>query len=159
MLCTEPAQQLSRLIRQPMRMGNNSISLYCIVHTTTNAINSTATVVTRRSVNISCISYGIPVPTITWRFNNQPAIYTQTDIFTNYSVSFTGDIIDEITQGNVVSTLHVVDARTTGEYVCIGSNTHSGATTTSSAMITVQVLGQLTVLWLHAIIYFLCQKY
>lgn len=103
--------------------------------------NSAAvTVATRRSVNISCISYGVPVPTITWRFNNQPVPYTQTDTFTNYSVDVTGNI----TQGNVVSTLHIVNAQTTEEYVCMGSNTYNGVTTNSYAMITVQVLGQLT---------------
>lgn len=97
------------------------------------------------SVDISCTSVGVPVPTVSWTFNNLAAPFDQTDSSTDLSVRILGGGNFELTQGSVVSTLHLVDAQypaDEGVYVCTGTNTHAGVTTTSSAMITVQVLGK-----------------
>ena len=82
------------------------------------------------SINISCTSAGVPVPSITWTFNGQLTNFSQTDT-----------IIEN--QGYVVSTLHIVHARYElhdGVYQCAGSN-YGGDPTKSAANITVQVLG------------------
>ena len=99
-------------------------------------------------MNLSCTSTGIPVPAITWTFNNQSTFFNQIDASTDHNVTITGEINNLTTvvvQGSVVSTLHIVNAQhpaTAGEYVCTGSNTHSGVTySTSAAPITIQVLG------------------
>ena len=91
------------------------------------------------SVNISCTGTGIPVPTITWTANNQPTPYMQTDIFSDYSAISA----IEVTQGSVKSTLHIVNGAFGGEFACFGSNTHTGITETSSAIITILYLGKL----------------
>lgn len=91
------------------------------------------------SVNISCISTGIPVPTITWTFSNQTTPFTQMDIYTDINVTVTGASTVAVTQGNVVSILHIVNLQypsNTGDYVCSGSNNMAG-TTSSSAIIIV----------------------
>ena len=92
-----------------------------------------------QSVNVSCNSTGIPTPNITWTFNNQTTSFTQTDVYTDINVTITGESAVEVTQGNVVSTLHIVNLQypsTTGDYVCSGSSNRAGATS-SSAIITV----------------------
>ena len=81
------------------------------------------------SINISCTSAGVPVPSITWTFNGQLTNFSQTDT-----------IIEN--QGYVVSTLHIVHARYElhdGVYQCAGSN-YGADPTKSAANITVQVL-------------------
>ena len=98
------------------------------------------------NVDISCTSTGVPVPTITWTLNNQETNFSQTNISTETDIAIFGAGRIEVTPGNVVSTLHIVNAQypaDDGVYVCTGSNTHAGVTTNSSAMVTVQVLGTL----------------
>ena len=94
--------------------------------------------------DISCTSSGVPVPTITWTFNNQPVPFSQTNTVTNYSAAVSGVSI-EVTKGNITSTLHIVNAQypdNAGEYVCTGSNTDG---VSSSSIITVHIPGiQLT---------------
>ena len=100
------------------------------------------------SINISCISTGGPLPSISWTINSQTTNFTQTDVPTN-------PVIDEsinpvaTTPGNTVSTLHIVNAQYpthNGMYTCTGTNTISGSVQTSSATISVQVQGKLRIL-------------
>lgn len=74
------------------------------------------------NLNISCISFGVPVPNIYWTFNGYRTPFNQTHQFTNFILSDGG----MVTPGYIVSTLHIVDAQhptDEGEYVCTGSNT------------------------------------
>ena len=103
------------------------------------------------SVDISCTSTGIPLPTITWTLRNQDTPFNQDDIPTPVDASFVRNMDDTfdttIISGSVVSTLHIVSAQYPahdGEYQCIGSNSHAGQTFTQSATITVQVLGEVS---------------
>ena len=98
------------------------------------------------NVDISCTSTGVPVPTITWTLNNQGTNFSQTSISTDTDITILGGGNIEVTPGNLMSTLHIVNAQypaDDGVYVCTGSNTHAGVTTNSSAKVTVQVLGTL----------------
>ena len=98
------------------------------------------------NINISCTSTGVPIPNITWTFNNQLTSYLQSDIYTNYSVNYnTVDYGLAVFPGSVVSTLHIVNAQYPadgGVYVCTGSNEDG---VTSSATITLKFLGKLSV--------------
>ena len=101
------------------------------------------------SVNISCTSIGSPVPTISWTLNNQMTRFTKTDLSTEPSVAVTTLLNFAVTDGVVESTLQIVNTQypaDDGVYVCTGSNTHDGVTTSTSAMITVQVSGMSFVL-------------
>lgn len=91
------------------------------------------------SINITCISFGVPVPTISWSFNGQATHFSPTD--QSFDVSVSGDVV---TLGSTMSSLLIVNAQypdNDGTYICTGSNTQSGA---SSSMINVEVLGMLT---------------
>jgi len=97
------------------------------------------------SVVISCTSTGVPVPTISWTFNNLTTRFNQNDKSTEVTAFVTAGGVVDITQGSVDSSLQIVAPQypaDDGVYVCVGSNTHAGNTATSSAMITVQVLGE-----------------
>ena len=99
------------------------------------------------SVNISCTSSGLPVPTITWTHHNTPVRFDQTDTSTDPVVEVLSAGEYALTQGHVVSTLHVADAHypeDEGTYMCVGSNTHGDTTTTSSASISLLVFGTFT---------------
>ena len=100
------------------------------------------------SLNISCTATGTPSPTITWTLNNQSTPFTQTDIITHHNVSMitgSGSTLEtDVTQGNVVSTLHIVNPQYpahNGEYVCTGSNTNGVSTISASATIRVHIPG------------------
>ena len=102
------------------------------------------------SVDITCKSTGGPVPTITWTFNNQPTIFSQTDVITQATTEavrqMDGTFVSTITPGNVISTLHIVDAQYPthdGVYTCTGNNSMDASDNTSSVTITVQVQGML----------------
>ena len=95
----------------------------------------TVSVLASKDVNISCTSTGSPVPIITWMINNQPISFNQTDQITQPTAT---------TTGNVISTLHIVDAQYPthyGVYTCTGTNTMDASDTTSSVTFTVQVQG------------------
>lgn len=102
-------------------------------------------IVEGEDVDISCVSTGVPVPTITWTFNNQTTPFSQTDASADHNVTvIISDQSTAVTQGNVVSTLHIVNPRyltNTGEYVCTGSSTNGDFTTSSSVRITVDISG------------------
>ena len=97
------------------------------------------------SVDISCTSLGVPVPTIAWTFNGMKTPYRQTDSSTQPVIRRYG----ESTPGRVVSTLHIVNPSypaNDGVYVCTGS-IHAGVQS-SSALITLQILGKVTIILL-----------
>ena len=99
-------------------------------------------------MDVSCKSTGGPVPTITWTFNNQPTTFSQTDDITQATTQISRENPNNptITPGNVISTLHIVDAlypNHDGVYTCTGINSMDVSTTTSSVNITVQVQGML----------------
>ena len=90
-------------------------------------------------MNISCTSTGRPVPTITWKQNNQPTSFSQTDIIIN--------AINSMSPGKIISTLHILNIEYPtheGVYTCNGSNIVSGFVSNSSVSIFLQVLGTFT---------------
>ena len=96
-------------------------------------------------MNISCTSIGSPVPTISWTLNNQMTRFNKTDLSTVPSVTIGTPPNFAVTDGRAESTLQIVNTQypaDDGVYVCTGSNTHDGDTTSTSAMITVRVLGK-----------------
>ena len=102
------------------------------------------------NLDISCISTGTPAPIVTWTLNNQLTSFTQTDTYTNHSVTRSGaSQAVVVTQGNVVSTLHIVNVQypaDIGVYVCIGSNTYGDSIASSYASISVNIPGNHTAL-------------
>lgn len=92
------------------------------------------------NITISCTAIGIPVPTISWTSAGQRVSFAQTDQLSDYNIVEFED--RAVTPGSVVSTLQIVNALSTdtGMYVCTGSNTHGGITTSSSATVAVTVL-------------------
>ena len=101
---------------------------------------------------ISCRSVGAPVPSITWKFNNQITGFDQSDTVIPYTATLTGSVGNrfvDLTPGNIASTLHIVSARYPdhdGVYTCIGTNADNLAVASSSALITVQVHGKISVI-------------
>ena len=94
----------------------------------------TVSVLESKDVNISCTSIGSPVPIIIWMINNLPISFIQTDQITQPTT----------TTGNVISTLHIVDAQYPthdGVYTCTGNNSMDASDNTSIVNITVQVQG------------------
>ena len=97
-----------------------------------------------QGIDISCTSIGVPIPTISWTFNNLAAPFTQTNSPSDLSVMVLSGGLHRVTPGSVVSTLHIVNAQypaDEGAYVCSGYNAHAGVTTTSASVVSVQVLG------------------
>ena len=117
---------------------------------TTIVGSSVVTVVEGRSVNIFCISTGVPVPIITWKLNNQITSFSQTDVSTDFEVKVIRQqdltLVPEVTIGNIVSTLHIENTQYSahnGVYECIGKDPDN-TSVSSTAMITVQVEGENT---------------
>ena len=111
----------------------------CTVDAKTSVIGAqdTIIVIEGTDVDIACISIGVPLPTISWMFNGHATQFGQTNRFTDFIISDDGTV----TQGSIVSALHIVDAQyptDEGEYVCTGSNTDEAMT---SIMVTLRVLG------------------
>ncbi len=111
-----------------------------------DGFTSMVTVVEGRDVDVSCTSTGVPVPTITWTLNNQTTSFSQTDVSTDFSITAVRDSsnnrIADVTSGNLVSTLHIVNAQYPshdGVYECTGD---SDTGRNSSLAITVQVTGE-----------------
>ncbi len=92
------------------------------------------------NIAISCCSIGGPVPVIIWTLNNHNTEFNQTDIINEASLSST----NHVTIGNIISTLHIVDAQYPthdGVYTCTGRNTASDSHNNSSVNITVTIKG------------------
>ena len=131
------------------RSSVHSIHFLAVDPNTTIVGRSVETVVEGGSVDISCISTGVPVPIITWKFNNQITSFSQTDVSTDFSARVIrqgGTIVPELTRGNIVSTLHIENTQYpahNGVYECIGNNSDD-TSVSNIAMITVQVEGERT---------------
>lgn len=96
-------------------------------------------------VNISCISTGTPVPTITWTIDNQSTPYTSESYNRSASIASFGGGSFQIDLAMAISNLLIFDLQYSVdndvEYTCIGSNTYGDAQATSSATRRLQVLG------------------
>ena len=95
-----------------------------------------------RSLGISCYSTGIPVPTITWTLNNQPAPHRRINsIIVNYRITHLGGNNYQVDQGIAVSTLIIDKPQYSIDhgavYTCIGSNSRSE----DSASTTLRIMG------------------
>ena len=99
------------------------------------------------SVNISCTSYGHPIPTILWELNGSPAPFPQSDTVTDYQAvirTVVGQFNFTFTDGNITSVLtitNIVFPNQEGEYTCKGRNSHRGVESSAYSNITVHVLG------------------
>lgn len=98
-----------------------------------------------QDVNISCTSTGIPLPTITWTVSNQTVLYSQTVLTYDYSIASFGGGSFEINPAMVISYLLIEDLKYLTdddvEYTCTGSNTYGEDIASSSASITLHILG------------------
>ena len=130
----------------------HSIHFLAVDPNTTIVGSSVVRVAEGGSVNISCISTGIPVPIIYWKFNNLFISFSQTDVITDFEVRVIrqggqgGTLVPEVISGNIVSTLHIEGFQYpvhNGTYECIGSDPDN-TSVSSTAMITVQVEGENT---------------
>ena len=130
-------------------------SLFCYAHSIENAdttaLNDSVLIIPEGdNGTISCRSVGVPVPSITWEFNNQTTGFELTNTVTPYQASITGTALNRVvylTPGRIVSSLHIVSARYPdhdGVYTCIGTNAEDLDTASSSAFVTVQVNGELS---------------
>ena len=67
------------------------------------------------SVNISCSSAGVPIPTITWTLRDQPTPFEQIDVQTDTVILFVRDnngvLVPDVTPGSLGSTLLIVNAQ------------------------------------------------
>ncbi len=78
----------------------------------------------------------------------QTSPFSQTDVSTDFSITFERDnLVPVITRGNLVSTLHIVNAQHPshdGVYECTGDTTgdsDTGRTSSLTITLTVQVTG------------------
>ncbi len=116
--------------------------------TISDGFTNMVTVVEGGDVDISCTSTGVPVPTITWTLNNQTTPFSQTDVSTDFSIRIERDsssnLVPVITSGNLVSTLHIVNAQYPshdGVYECTGDS-DTGGTSSHTITLTVQIPGK-----------------
>lgn len=90
---------------------------------------------------ISCNLTGIPLPTITWTIDNLPAPYPQTDLITDYHVTFLEGDSYQVDQGMALSSLLIANLQYSADdntvLTCMGSNSHGD----DSALIRLNVLG------------------
>ena len=110
---------------------------------TTMNLNGTVTVQEGDSVNITCFSYGNPIPTISWYLGGSIAPFSQSDSVRNFTI--TANRVFTFSEGNITSVLRIENAvypAHDGEYTCVGLNSHREVDNTSNATITVQVQGR-----------------
>ena len=128
------------------------IIIHCAVDATTTANSDSVISVIEGvppSVTLSCTSTGAPTPSIVWTLDGRPAPFIANDISTMERVqqlprySPSDPLAFNILLGSVTSNLQIINAQYPdhdGVYTCIGTN---NINTSSSANITVQVLGKL----------------
>lgn len=102
------------------------------------------TIISGESINISCISYGSPIPSIMWYNENAGSSFIQFDTVLE-QLAFSPSIGEfNFSVGGTESILLIKDAQYpqhSGVYTCLGSNEHAGSSSSSSTSITVQVHG------------------
>ena len=108
------------------------------------SVSNTSVIIGSGGGNISCTATGVPIPTITWDWNDTNQSSTplmQYDVITENSLEMDGnDTI--IIKGNIVSTLFIVNPIYPDDewnYVCTATSDHSN----SSIVIRVQILGNM----------------
>ena len=110
-------------------------------------LNDTVTVQEGDSLNISCFSYGNPIPTISWYLGDSLAPFSQSDTVENVQAEIVGsnpNIMLDFTIGNITSVLQITNAvypAHDGEYTCVGLNSNRAGDNTNNVTITVQVQG------------------
>ena len=110
----------------------------------THNLTDTVIVLEGDSVNISCTSYGHPIPTILWELNGFPASFPQSDTVTDYQAVTPAIGEFSFTDGKITSVLtitNIVFPNHEGEYTCKGRNSHRGVESSAYSNITVHVLG------------------
>ena len=98
---------------------------------------------------VSCMSTGIPVPSITWRINNQTTSFFQMDTITDVSFEMRRSVTTGIQRGSIVSVLYIENAQYPthhGIYECTAVNTDNLVNFSSSATITVHIQGNRVVI-------------
>ena len=110
-------------------------------------LNDTVTVQQGDSLNISCFSYGNPIPTISWYLGDSLAPFSQSDTVENVQAEIVGtnpNIMLDFTIGNITSVLQITNAVYPAhdeEYTCVGLNSNRAGDNTNNVTITVQVQG------------------
>jgi hypothetical protein len=110
------------------------------------------TVFEGNSVDISCTSFGVPVPSLTWFFDGEEAPFTVMEIINSEAITLvrsdpndpTSPFIPE-SLSNIISSLRIVNAQyptNDGVYTCSGTNDNQGKNV-SNATIAVQVIGRI----------------
>ena len=136
----------------PLQLSFIKLYIFCLhadSANTTVTSNYTVTLSEGDSVNISCSSAGVPIPTITWTLRDQPTPFEQFDVQTDIVIllvrNVNDDLVPDVTPGSLESTLQIVNAQYPahdGVYQCTGSNSHAGQNFSQSVTITVQVQGK-----------------
>ena len=145
-------QKRSHSVLSITNLGNKlhycvvSLLLMILVNASTSIITEdTAYIREGEDLNVSCVSYGIPTPTITWMYNDLPAPFSQSFIRTDYVVFINNGSGPNVTTGNTLTILHIVDFQNltdSGVYTCIGSNSYNEIVSTNSAFIDVQLFSK-----------------
>ena len=109
-------------------------------------VNSEVDVTITEGMNgqVSCMATGIPVPSITWRINNQTTSFFQMDTITDVSFEMKSSVTTGIQRGSIVSVLYIENAKYPthhGIYECTAVNTDNLVNFSSSATITVHIQG------------------
>jgi hypothetical protein len=110
-------------------------------------VDSGANMVTLRAggiFRISCTASGIPIPTISWTLNGQVTHLDRIDTTFDPKVVAEGSRIISVTPGRVKSiliTMNIQYPTDDGLYMCTAFSTHLGMRMTSSATLSVEVLG------------------
>ena len=110
-------------------------------------LNDTVTVQEGDSFNISCFSYGNPIPTISWYLGDSLAPFSQSDTVENVQAEIVGtnpNIMLDFTIGNITSVLQITNTVYPAhdeEYTCVGLNSNRAGDNTNNVTITVQVQG------------------
>ena len=123
--------------------------IYCFLNytgqpVTRSSIEDEVTIINGESINISCISYGSPIPKIVWYYDNAESSFMQVDTLIEHIALSPSRGEFNFSDGGIESILVIKDARypkDIGVYTCQGSNEHAGSSSSSNISIIVQVHG------------------